>query len=89
MSSARVWSEATLPAALQAKLDIVIDVLTGLAFAHKRGIVHRDIKPANLFVVQSHALANRVRDGAQEWNTDHSAQSSCSSVQYDRLRLER
>src|SRR6476469_6414153 len=30
------------------KLDIVIDVLTGLAFAHKRGIVHRDIKPANI-----------------------------------------
>jgi serine/threonine-protein kinase len=30
------------------KLDIVIDVLSGLAFAHKRGIVHRDIKPANI-----------------------------------------
>ena len=30
------------------KLDVVIDVLTGLAFAHKRGIVHRDIKPANI-----------------------------------------
>ncbi len=38
------------PLALQARLDIIIDVLTGLSFAHKRGIVHRDIKPANIRV---------------------------------------
>jgi len=38
------------PLTLQQKLDIVIDVLTGLSFAHKRGIVHRDIKPANIRV---------------------------------------
>src|SRR3954462_6324376 len=38
------------PLSLQAKLDIVIDVLTGLSFAHKRGIIHRDIKPANIRV---------------------------------------
>ena len=36
------------PLTLQQKLDVVIDVLTGLSFAHKRGIVHRDIKPANI-----------------------------------------
>jgi eukaryotic-like serine/threonine-protein kinase len=40
------------PLSLQARLDIVIDVLTGLAFAHKRGIVHRDIKPANIRVAE-------------------------------------
>lgn len=33
---------------LAAKLDIVIDVLNGLSYAHRRGIVHRDIKPANV-----------------------------------------
>ncbi|HET9636109.1 MAG TPA: protein kinase [Gemmatimonadaceae bacterium] len=38
------------PRSVQAKLDVVIDVLNGLAFAHKRGIVHRDIKPANIRV---------------------------------------
>src|SRR5687768_17120557 len=32
-----------LPLPLDAKLDLVINVLQGLAFAHKRGVVHRDI----------------------------------------------
>src|SRR2546423_2774765 len=41
---------ATPPLSLQNSLDIIIYVLRGLAFAHKRGIVHRDIKPANIRV---------------------------------------
>ncbi len=44
--------ETGQPLSLQAKLDIVIDVLTGLSFAHKRGIIHRDIKPANIRVTE-------------------------------------
>jgi predicted Ser/Thr protein kinase len=36
------------PLSLSAKLDIIIDVLNGLSYAHRRGIVHRDIKPANI-----------------------------------------
>src|SRR6266568_7579174 len=44
--------ETGQPLSLQAKLDIIIDVLTGLTFAHKRGIIHRDIKPANIRVTE-------------------------------------
>jgi serine/threonine-protein kinase len=40
----------TEPLKLQSKLDIIVDVLMGLSYAHKHGIVHRDIKPANIRV---------------------------------------
>ena len=33
---------------LQEKLEIVVQVLRGLAYAHEHGIVHRDIKPSNI-----------------------------------------
>ena len=36
------------PLSLVEKIDVLIDVLNGLSYAHKRGIVHRDIKPANI-----------------------------------------
>lgn len=32
------------------KMQIMVDVCEGLAFAHHHAIVHRDIKPANIFV---------------------------------------
>lgn len=35
---------------LQTRLEIMIDVLAGLAYAHQHGIVHRDLKPANIRV---------------------------------------
>jgi len=40
--------ERNTPLTLLEKLDVLIEVLNGLAYAHKRGIVHRDIKPANI-----------------------------------------
>src|SRR5690348_563836 len=36
------------PLALERKLDIVIEVLQGLSYAHERGVIHRDIKPSNI-----------------------------------------
>ena len=40
--------QVTIP--VDQALDLVIGLLHGVAFAHKRGIVHRDIKPANIRV---------------------------------------
>jgi serine/threonine-protein kinase len=31
-------------------VDLIIQVLEGLAYAHKHGVVHQDIKPANIMV---------------------------------------
>src|SRR3954464_7612595 len=40
------------PMSLQSRLDIVSDVLPGLSYARRKGIVHRDIKPANIRVAE-------------------------------------
>ncbi len=36
------------PLTLAEKLDVVVQVCRGLAFAHEHGIVHRDVKPSNI-----------------------------------------
>ena len=66
--------ELAQPLSLQAKLDIVIDVLTGLAFAHRRGIVHRDIKPANIRVAED------GRAKIMDFGVAHLASSSMTST---------
>jgi serine/threonine protein kinase len=38
---------------LPAKVDIIIQVCHGLAYAHEVGVVHRDIKPANICLTAS------------------------------------
>src|SRR5437016_1378432 len=36
------------PLALERKLDMVIEMLQGLSYAHERGVIHRDVKPSNV-----------------------------------------
>ena len=42
-------------------IDIVRQVLSGLAYAHEQGIIHRDIKPANIMVTPKAPLGVHVR----------------------------
>ena len=44
------------PLALERKLDIVIEVLQGLSYAHERGVIHRDIKPSNIRLTSDGAV---------------------------------
>ncbi|MGH7569689.1 MAG: serine/threonine-protein kinase [Gemmatimonadales bacterium] len=41
----------TEPLALERKLDIVIEILEGLHYAHQRGVIHRDVKPSNVRIM--------------------------------------
>src|SRR3954465_9322638 len=66
--------ETNQPLSLQAKLDIIIDVLPGLTFAHKRGIIHRDIKPANIRVTED------GRAKIMDFGVAHLASSSMTST---------
>jgi serine/threonine protein kinase len=41
------------PLTLHQSLKLVIDILSGLKFAHDRGIIHRDLKPENILLKTS------------------------------------
>jgi hypothetical protein len=40
------------PLTLVQKLDILVQLCTGLHYAHEQGIVHRDVKPANIWLME-------------------------------------
>jgi serine/threonine-protein kinase len=44
--------ERHVPMTTDQRLGIAIDVLLGLSYAHKHGVVHRDIKPANIRITE-------------------------------------
>jgi serine/threonine-protein kinase len=52
---------ATGPQPIGRVVEIVRQVLSGLAHAHELGIIHRDIKPANLVLSQKTGLGDHVK----------------------------
>ncbi|MCF6210046.1 MAG: serine/threonine protein kinase [Gammaproteobacteria bacterium] len=40
------------PVGISERLSIISDIVQGLAYAHKRGIVHFDLKPGNVFITE-------------------------------------
>ena len=43
--------EMTLPMTVERTVDVILQVLDGLGYAHRHGFVHRDVKPENVFIV--------------------------------------
>jgi len=52
---------ASGPQPIGRAVEIVRQVLSGLAHAHELGIIHRDIKPANLVLSQKTGLGDHVK----------------------------
>lgn len=47
-------------------LKIVLQIASGLAHAHRNGVIHRDIKPSNVMLVNKSPKSNRSQKSASE-----------------------
>lgn len=47
------WLQAHPTPSLEQTLGWILQVLRGMAYAHRKGIIHRDLKPANLLLTQT------------------------------------
>jgi len=68
-----------VPVDFSEPLSIITDIVQGLAYAHKRGIVHFDLKPGNIFItddgttkILDFGIARAMRTSGQKMAADTS-----------------
>ena len=59
------------PLPLEHKLDVVIELLQGLGYAHARGVIHRDVKPSNVRMASDGRVKIMDFGIARLQNADH------------------
>ena len=64
------------PLELEPAINIFIEILNGLAYAHRNGIIHRDIKPANIMLCTTNGVtAVKILDfGISKLNKENASQ---------------
>ena len=49
------WTSSGRVNNLQVAMEVLIQVATGLQFAHENGLIHRDLKPSNILMKENQA----------------------------------